>query len=267
MRRALVLALLAGIASPETAWADCAADCQWYADQCATYTKLCNDTFILNPNHFTYCGQSLAYCDSHLHCMQSCTQGIATDGPRDTNGTTPIIIGFGVGGFRMTSVDDGVLFDMDADGSPELVSWTEPDSEDAFLVMDRNRNGLIDDGTELFGNSTWLFRVGKAANGFEALLEFDQQFVGGDSDGVISDGDLMYKGLMIWRDRNHNGRSEPEELQSLASAGIVTVEYAFTENQRRDRWGNQFRFKSRVWARRNGGVVPLQTYDVFLVRQ
>jgi hypothetical protein len=58
-------------------------------------------------------------------------------------------------GFRFTSAEDGVLFDVDADGELEAVAWTEPGPGDAFLTLDRNDNGTVDSGSELFGNFTW----------------------------------------------------------------------------------------------------------------
>ena len=75
-------------------------------------------------------------------------------------------------GYHLTSAEDGVLFDLNGDGIPERVAWTRPDSDDAFLALDRNNNGRIDDGSELFGNHTPVY--GDRAdittlNGFEAL--------------------------------------------------------------------------------------------------
>ena len=72
----------------------------------------------------------------------------------DTKPSSPIIVDSFRNGYSLTSVSDGVWFDLDADGVPELVSWTQRDSDDEFLVMDRNGNGRIDDGSEMFGNHT-----------------------------------------------------------------------------------------------------------------
>ena len=69
----------------------------------------------------------------------------------------PIIVDTANDGYHLTSVEDGVRFDLDADGTPELVAWTRPGSDDAFLAIDRNGNGRIDDGTELFGNHTPVY--------------------------------------------------------------------------------------------------------------
>ena len=85
---------------------------------------------------------------------------------------SPIIVDTGRDGYRLTSVKNGVHFDLNADGTPELTAWTRRDSDDAFLAMDRNGNGRIDDGTELFGNHTPAYADRTdvtALNGFEAL--------------------------------------------------------------------------------------------------
>src|SRR5436190_12147755 len=67
---------------------------------------------------------------------------------------SPIVMDLDGNGFHLTSAAAGVQFDLQASGRRDQVSWTEPGSHDAFLVLDRNGNGLIDDGSELFGDHT-----------------------------------------------------------------------------------------------------------------
>ena len=67
---------------------------------------------------------------------------------------SPIIIDVAGRGFHLTDAAGGVLFDIDADGTKEKIAWTQATSSNAFLVLDRNHNGTIDDGSELFGNFT-----------------------------------------------------------------------------------------------------------------
>ena len=66
---------------------------------------------------------------------------------------SPIIVDVLGDGFALTGVAGGVNFNFNAEG-PERIGWTAPASDDAFLVLDRNTNGTIDDGSELFGNRT-----------------------------------------------------------------------------------------------------------------
>ena len=119
---------------------------------------------------------------------------------------TPIVIDLDRRGFRLTSVARGVEFDVDADGAPERVSWTDRRSKDAFLARDRNGNGVIDDGSELFGNfSPQDATEDSEKNGFRALAMFDKKSAGGNEDGVISARDAGSTLLILWREhRNHD---------------------------------------------------------------
>lgn len=85
---------------------------------------------------------------------------------------SPIVISL-QGDYRLTSMLDGVMFDIDADGTTEQVSWTALGSDVAFLALDRNGNRRIDGGAELFGDAA-------AANGWVALAQLDA-----NGDGTI----------------------------------------------------------------------------------
>jgi hypothetical protein len=83
---------------------------------------------------------------------------------------SPLIVDTARDGYRLTSVENGVRFDLNADGVAEQVAWTGRDSDDAFLALDRNGNGRIDSGAELFGNHAGAPQPGRQTpNGFEAL--------------------------------------------------------------------------------------------------
>lgn len=164
---------------------------------------------------------------------------------------------------ELTSVEEGVQFDLNIDGGKERTSWTTADSEDAFLVLDRNGNGTIDDGRELFGNFTPQ-PASVERNGFLALAAFDSTDVGGDGDGWISPNDWIFHRLRLWSDRNHNGTSEPGELSSLANRGIIAISLDYKAAARRDRHGNVFRYFSFVRLNDDDPARQKQVVDVFL---
>lgn len=98
---------------------------------------------------------------------------------------SPIVIDVLGNGFNLTSAQGGVMFDIPGDGIPEQISWTAAKSDDSWLALDRNGNGLIDNGRELFGSSTpqpYLLE-GESKNGFRALAVFDRSPYGGNGDG------------------------------------------------------------------------------------
>jgi hypothetical protein len=184
-------------------------------------------------------------------------------------GASPIVVDLDGNGLKLTSAADGVTFDLMADGQPVKVAWTRPDSRDAFLVLDRNHNGRIDDGAELFGNFTaqpaTTDRNGK--NGFLALAVFDQPDHGGNGDGQITEDDAIYADLRLWIDANHDGVSQPEELKTLSECGVRAISLRYVPSKKKDEFGNVFRFRSNVTMDRDAfeqGAMKRQATDVFL---
>jgi hypothetical protein len=167
-------------------------------------------------------------------------------------------------GIRLTGLDDPVWFDIDADGALDLMSWTN--RSEGILALDRNGNGTIDNGAELFGNFTLLSDGTRALNGYLALAELDTWLFGGNGDSVINPADSAFGSLRLWTDRNHDGLSQPEELATLSESGIRRLSLDYARSQRTDRYGNEFRFRSWAWqAGHNGIERPVLTWDVFFV--
>jgi hypothetical protein len=67
-------------------------------------------------------------------------------------GCSPIVLDFDDDGYSFTSVAEGVMFDIDADGDPDRTAWTTGDASDAFLMIERNGRVGVQSGAELFGN-------------------------------------------------------------------------------------------------------------------
>lgn len=158
---------------------------------------------------------------------------------------TPIVIDIARDGFRFTGFDSWVAFDINADGTPERITWTDPAAEEAFLVLDRNGNGRIDDGAELFGAVTEQ-PGSDERNGFKALAVFDQSSKGGNGDGVITAADAVFESLLLWKDSNQDATSQASELRKLADADIHALQLSYVTSKRRDRHGNTLRWTSFV---------------------
>ena len=146
---------------------------------------------------------------------------------------SPLAIDLDGDGIATYAIKNGVYFDIDSDGFAEKTAWLN--AKDAFLAIDRNKNGIIDDASELFGDSD------KAVNGFEALKALDS-----NGDGVIDANDAGWEELMLWVDAVNDGVSTDNELITAADAGIAYIELNYKNQDVTDENGNQHRQTATV---------------------
>ena len=120
----------------------------------------------------------------------------------------PLVLDLNKNGlFDTTTPEDGHLFDLGGTGEP--VQTATVTNGDALLALDRNENGLVDDVTELFGDQNG------AAGDFAELALLDA-----NNDNRVDRNDPLFDRLLAFEDQNRNGRSEKNELRSLAEVGI-----------------------------------------------
>ena len=115
---------------------------------------------------------------------------------------------------------DGAMFDHERNGIRTATGWVH--SNDGILVYDRNGDGKINNGGELFGDNTLLKDGSTAAHGFAALAELDD-----NGDGKVDAADSAFKKLGVWRDLNHNGISEEGEISSLEEVRVQSLNLAY----------------------------------------
>lgn len=178
-------------------------------------------------------------------------------------GQSPIVIDTADQGYHLTGVDGGVIFALDPN-APVRTSWTDSAYANGWLALDRNGNGTIDDGTELFGDNTPQPKSDDP-NGFRALAVFDDPANGGNGNGVIDVGDAVYSHLRVWIDANQDGVSQPKELHTLQELGILKIGLKYHTTPFVDRYGNRLRYKGTVWD--DAGHGKDACYDVFLQTQ
>ena len=155
--------------------------------------------------------------------------------------TSPLVLDLKGDGLEYTSAGEGVMFDLDFDGSAEQTAWTTVQTEfdNAFLVLDKNNNGQVDNGGELFGDQNG------AENGFVELAKYDD-----NGDDLINKEDDVYVKLLLWVDFNKNGKVDYDnnnntlELKTLEEAGVTELSTLYKKetdsqgNILRDIYGN-----------------------------
>jgi hypothetical protein len=171
---------------------------------------------------------------------------------------SPLVLDLQGDGILPTSVKTGVSFDLMGLGALKT-AWVKGD--DALLVLDRNGNGRIDSGFELFGASTRVAGV-PADNGFKALAELDRAVNGGNGNGRIDAGDKMFVDLQVWKDANSDGVSQREELSSLDQVGVKAIDLAYQNTVKMDSFGNDLSLQG-TFTRKDGSKGQL--IDVFFV--
>ncbi len=197
------------------------------------------------------------YCSSG-----GCTPGYApmgstgcSEGSQDECGCcltySPIVLDLAADGVRFSGTQDGVMFTINDAGRRFRIGWPLA-ADDVWLWLDRNGNGNVDSGAELFGNATRLSNGRPATNGFVALAELD-----GNRDGLIDATDAAFNSLQVWSDANRDGISQPGETSGLATTSVRAIELSYRESRHTDRFGNVFRYRSvlhlagangRTWA-------------------
>ena len=162
----------------------------------------------------------------------------------------PLIFDLDGDGIKTTSLDRSrTYFDLDNNGFAERTAWV--DASDGLLVLDRNNDGQITSGQELFGDQTLLANSVRATSGFEALKEFDS-----NRDGRIDAKDEVYSKLKIWRDLNGDGISQAEELKGLSDYNIASISLSSTSSNASDVMNNiQRRVGSFIKTDGSGGVI------------
>ena len=148
----------------------------------------------------------------------------------------PLVLDMDGDGIETLSVNSGnpVYFDFNSDGTKTNTGWISPD--DAYLVFDRNDNGVIDDASELFSDYTPLYAGGRAANGFAALAQEDT-----NADGVVNHLDANWNHLKIWQDINSDGITQENELRTMEEAGIIGINTARADTSQTFANGNAIR--------------------------
>lgn len=145
---------------------------------------------------------------------------------------SPIVLDLDGNGIATRSVADGSFFDYDGNGFAERTGWAT--SGDGLLVRDLNGDGIINNGTELFGDRTLLKSGETAANGFYALADLDD-----NRDGRLDSQDAAWSELRIWQDRNSDGITDAGELTTLDELGIAGIATGFSNTATTDSQGNQ----------------------------
>jgi Ca2+-binding RTX toxin-like protein len=154
----------------------------------------------------------------------------------------PIVLDFDGDGKSLTEMaDNKVRFDMNGDGIADKTGWIE--QGDAFLALDRNGNGKIDDIKEI----SFVADKEGAKTDLEGLAAFDS-----NGDAVLNGSDARFAEFRLWFDNNANGVTDAGELLSLAQAGVASVSLAGVATGEQAVSGKNIVFNTGGFTRTNG---------------
>ena len=156
------------------------------------------------------------------------------------------------------------MFDFNGDGVSHRISWTSANSDDAWLVLDRNANGLVDSSKEMFGNMTEQ-PVSNEKNGFLALAEFDKAANGGNGDGRINGQDTIFRFVAIMAGHESQRRvGSGRNVSNCPRLDVRAIDLDYKQSRKMDEHGNQFKYRAKV-RDAQGASVGRWAWDVFLV--
>ncbi len=143
--------------------------------------------------------------------------------------------------------DTRFKFDINSDGSDENIPWLK--GSNGFLVFDRNKDGVINNGTELFGPKT--------GDGFSELSELDY-----DNNGFIDESDPDFKNLMVWSGKAYeNSKLMTLKYHDIAAIGLVNVNSEFSLKNSTNNTLGQVK-KTGIYLRENGQAGTIQQIDL-----
>src|SRR5689334_239652 len=201
-------------------------------------------------------------------CLDGSTR-FTNSGASSAPDCSPIIIDVSGNGFQLTSAAGGVQFVITGSEKFVQIAWTAAGAMNAFLVYDRNNDGQINNGAELFGNFSPQ-PPSASPNGFLALAEFDRPENGGNGDGIIDKNDAIFADLRLWIDINHDGVSQPTELYRLDELSVFSISLMYEESARTDQYGNLFHYRTKInvlAGQQDDSQASRFAYDVFLTTQ
>ena len=181
---------------------------------------------------------------------------------------SPIVIDMDMMGIDLGEAGVGVHFDVNADGILDHVQWVRPGGDEVFLSLDRNGNGIIDDGSELFGVGTPLIMEGcNAPNGFVGLAQYDALEMGGNDDGLITNADAIWNELRLWHDINADGISTHSEMLTSEGAEPSLIAFETIPKLRKyyDDAGNIIPYWAWATTDRRRGKKKTLMVDVFFL--
>jgi hypothetical protein len=190
-----------------------------------------------------------------IEARNSADQKIGAECEKNFQLTSPIVLTFDSHSKPKLfhPLEKNIQFDLNGDGVKERTGWIHPSS--GFLVMDKNGNGAIDDGREMFGEHT----SGKSfANGYLALKELDQGL------GYIDAKNPSFTKLKVWFDHNLDGKSQPEEIKSLESLMITRIDTQHTAlDDKAGALDNRILFAGKFYGPKSCGTTGCNSHDVF----
>ena len=147
-----------------------------------------------------------------------------------------------------TVSDQKFLFDLDADGVMDTISMMSEKS--GYLALDKNGDGQINDGSELFGT--------KSGDGFKDLAAYDE-----DGNGWIDEGDAIWEKLMIWC-MDENGKTQLYHLseKGIGAICLKNVSSDFSLNSLKTNQTNAAVRSTGIFLYENGNVGTVQHMDL-----
>ena len=170
--------------------------------------------------------------------------------------SSPLVIDLDGDGMETVSINEGIYFDHSASGFKILTGWVGP--AEGIVVRDINGNGIIDNGRELFGDTTILKNGKTASNGFIALAELDS-----NGDGLFTASEAKQYGVKIWIDSDCDGISAENELFDFEEVGVESIDLAYEEINIIDKYGNSYNQKS-IAIMSDGSMVDI--IDIWFTR-